>query len=192
MKSTTKAYGLIKLTLLMSATLLAGCEMTWTDPFASRRVGETFFVPANPDSEFPLSKNSETLSTRATILNLSRASDIPSSRGGASSFGSGEKIRLDTITFFGKHQDKIVFTKDQLEKMNDTPECISITSDIKDMLITYPNMKLVCGRDFTRIFQESLGISVKTEDGLTRDFTSWASHWSDLGGYRVVVQSLAL
>jgi hypothetical protein len=189
---TIKLYSLVQVSLVLPMTLLTGCEMTWTDPFASRRVGETFFVPANPDSEFPLSKNSETLSTRATILNLSRASDIPSSRGGASSFGSGEKISLDTITFLGKHQDQIVFTKDQLEKMNDNAECMSITSDIKDMLIMYPNMKLVCGRDFTRIFHESLGISVKTEDGLTRYFTSWASHWSDLGGYRVVIQSLAL
>lgn len=192
MGNTVKTHSLIQLSLALSTILLMGCDRSWTDPFAPRRVGERFFVPANPDNEFPLSLTSETLSTRATLVKLSRVSDIPSSRTGTSSFGSLEKINLESITFYGKHQDQIVFTKDQLEKMNDNAECKSITSDIKDMLIMYPNMKLVCGQEFTRIFQESLGLSVRTEDGLTRNFTSWASHWSDLGGYRVVIHSLAL
>lgn len=187
-----KLYSSIQLSIALSTGLLTGCDVAWTDPFAPRRVGEAFFVPANPDSEFPLSTSSETLSTRATVLKLSFASDIYSSRSGASSLGSGEKINLESITFFGKNKDQIVFTKDQLERMNANADCQSIVSDTKDMVMMYPNMTLVCGSDFVRLFQESQGISVKTEDGLTRYFTSWASHWSDLGGYRVVVHSLAL
>lgn len=187
-----KLSNMIKLTVVLSITLLTGCEMTWTDPFASRRVGEWFFVPANPDSEFPLSKSSETLTTRATLINLSRDSDLSSSRAGGLGLGTGEKIKLESITFLGKNDEKLVYGKAQLDSMNENAECRSIQSDIKDMLMMYPNMTLVCGRDFVRIFQEAPGISVKTTDGLERQFTSWSSHWSDFGGYRVVIQSLAL
>lgn len=170
----------------------AGCNSSWSDPFASRPVGQKFSVPANPDNQFPMSLSAETLLTRATLVKLSRISDMVSSRDGVSSVGDGNRIGFKSIALIGKHQYKDIYTLDRIQSLNQSDECKAIQSDIRDMLKIYSGLTLVCGGEFTRAFREALTVIVTTDDGKDHEFTSWGSQWSDVGGYRVVVQSIAL
>jgi len=170
----------------------AGCNSSWTDPFASRPVGQKFSVPPNPDNQFPMSLSAETLVTRATVVKLSRISDMTSSRDVLSSVGAGERIAFKSIALIGKHQYKDIYTMDRIQRLNQSDECKGIQSDIRDMLKIYSGLTLVCGEEFTRSFREALTVIVTTEDGKYYEFTSWGSQWSDVGGYRVVIQSMEL
>jgi hypothetical protein len=53
-------------------------------------------------------------------------------------------------------------------------------------------MTLVCGTEFTNAFREAVIVVVTTEDDKEVEFTSWGSNWSEVGGYRVVIQSMSL
>ena len=170
----------------------AGCNAGWSDPFASRPVGQKFSVPPNPDNQFPMSLSAETLVTRATVVKLSRISDMASSRDVVSSVGDGARIAFKSIALIGKHQYKDIYTMDRIQRLNQSDECRAIQSDIRDMLKIYSGLTLVCGEEFTRAFREALIVIVTTDDGKDHEFTSWGSQWSDVGGYRVVIQSMAL
>jgi hypothetical protein len=172
---------------------MSGCSAIWSDPFAAPPVGQKFVVMPDPPSQFPLSIHAETLVTRATIVKLGRVSDLSSSRSGVGTIASGnDSVEFKSISLVGKHGFKDVYTLERIRKLNETDECKGIRSDLKDLLSMYSGTTLVCGSEFTNAFREALTVTVTTEDGKEVEFTSWGSNWSEVGGYRVVIQSMAL
>lgn len=175
-----------------STFIFSGCNSSFSDPFASRPVGEKFIVPADPQSQFPMNLYSETLVTRATLIKLSASSDVANSRSGFATLSASSGVKFKSITLLGKHGFKDVYDVDRIKKLNDTQDCRAIASDMREIMMSYPDLLLVCGIDFTNDFRAATNVFVKTEDGKEHEFTSWGSHFSDGAGYRVVIQSLSL
>ncbi|MEI6834282.1 MAG: hypothetical protein WCL28_09855 [bacterium] len=189
--------GITPSTLLLSVALslpisLTSCNSSFSDPLAPRPVGEKFFVPADPQSQFPMNLHSETLVTRATLIKLSGTSDVANSRSGFATLSASSGVKFKSIALLGKHGFKDVYDVDRIKKLNDTQECRAIASDIREIIMSYPDLLLICGIDFTNDFRAATTVFVTTEDGKQHEFTSWGSHFSDGAGYRVVIQSLSL
>jgi len=189
--------GITAKTLLLGVALslpvfLTSCNSSFSDPLATRPVGEKFFIPANPDNQFPLNLYSETLVTRATLIKLSVTSDVANSRSAFASLSASLGVKFKSIALLGKHGFKDVYDVDRIKKLNDTQDCRAIASDMREIMMSYPDLLLVCGIDFTNDFRAATNVFVKTEDGKEHEFTSWGSHFSDGAGYRVVIQSLSL
>jgi hypothetical protein len=189
--------GITPRTLLRSVALslpvfLTSCNSSFSDPLAPRPVGEKFFVPADPQSQFPMNLHSETLVTRATLIKVSGKSDVANSRSGFATLTAGSGVKFKSIALLGKHGFKDVYDIDRIKKINDTQDCRAIAIDLREIMMSYPDLTLVCGIDFTNDFRAATNVFVTTEDGKEHEFTSWGSHFSDGAGYRVVIQSLSL
>ncbi len=182
-----------KLRLIGLGFLLTGCSAAWSDPFAAPPIGQKFVVMPDAPSQFPLNIHAETLLTRATIIKLARVSDLSSTRSGVATMSvSKDELAFKSISLTGKPGFKDVYTLDRIKKLNETDECRGIRSDLKDLLTMYSGMTLVCGSEFTNAFREALSVTVTADDGKEVEFTSWGSNWSEVGGYRVVIQSMSL
>lgn len=186
---------LVKKAALIGATaavslLSFGCNSGFSDPFWKRPVGQKFFVPANPESQFPVDLNSDALETRATLLKLVRQSDLGSSRSAQATLSVAEGPSLKSITLLSKSGLKEIYDMERFKKINDTEECRGISRDIRELLSSYPDLILVCGSEFTNGFRSAAGVSITMSDGAEYSFTNWGSHFSEGTGYRVVIQSL--
>ena len=178
--------------VVSAAFLLSGCNSSFSDPFAPRPVGQKFFVAPDADNQFPMTLHSETLVTRATLLKVSLKEDLANSRSGFASISAGQVASFKSVALLGKHGFKDVYDLDRIKKLNDTQECKAIEGDVKDIMMSYPGMVLVCGVDFTNEFRAATSVFVTTADGKEHEFSSWGSHFSEGAGYRVVIQSLTL
>ena len=176
----------------LSSFLFGACNQSFSDPFVAPPIGQKFYIPAYPDGKTSMSLNSESVKTRATLIKLTDSSGIGNSRSAHSSFGAADPIGFKSITLLGKYDLKQVYDQLRIKKLNDTDACRAIANDMKELLMSYPGMTLVCGLDFTNDFRAALSVTAVTEDGKEHSFTSWASHFSDGAGYRVVIQSLSL
>jgi hypothetical protein len=176
----------------LTSFLFGACNQSFSDPFIAPPIGQKFYIPAYPDGQTTMSLNSESVKTRATLIKLSDSSEIGNSRRVHSSIGAKAPIGFKSITLLGKYDSKEVYDQVRIKKLNDTDECRAIAIDMKELLMSYPGMTLVCGLDFTNDFRAALSVTAVTEDGKEHSFTSWASHFSDGAGYRIVIQSLSL
>ena len=184
---------IIKTRFILMGLLLTGCSAVWGDPFAAPPIGQKFVVMPDAPSQFPMTNHAETLVTRATVIKLGRLSDLSSSRSGLGTIGSSnDVVMFKSISLVGKHGFKDVYTLDRIKKFNETDECKGIRTDLKDLLSMDAGMTLVCGTEFTNAFREAVIVVVTTEDDKEVEFTSWGSNWSEVGGYRVVIQSMSL
>ena len=176
------------------AGLFMGCNTSVSDPFASPpyAVGQKFFVPPDPINKVSLSLSSETLTTRATVVKLSRINEMSSSRSGVSTLGADSGLELKSIIVIGKEDARLELTIDKIKKINDSPECGAIANELRDLLALNQGMTLVCDEEFTKAFRLAKGVVVKTKNGQESEFTSWGSQWVDLSGYRVVFQAMSL
>lgn len=183
----------IKTRFILMGFLLTGCSAVWSDPFAAPPIGQKFVVMPDPPSKFPLNSYAETLVTKATIIKLGRLSDLSSTRSSVSTIGSAnDVVTFKAISLLGKPGFKDVYSLERIKKLNETAECKGIQSDLKDLLSMHSGMTLVCGSEFTNAFREALTVTVTTDDDKEVEFTSWGSNWSEVSGYRVVIQSMSL
>lgn len=173
---------------------LMGCNTSVSDPFSSPTfpVGQKVFVPPDPINKVSLSLNSETLTTRATVLKLSRINEMASSRSGLSTVGSEAGVELKSLTVIGKDGVRIEMTADRIKKINDSPACAAIANELRDLLALNQGMTLICDEEFTKAFRLAKSAIITTKDGQDSEFTSWGSQWLDLSGYRVVFQAMSL
>jgi hypothetical protein len=176
----------------LSSFLIGACNQGFSDPFVAPPIGQKFYIPSYPDGQTTMSLTSESVKTRATLIKLATSSEILNSRRVHSSVGAETPIGFKSITLLGKYDSKEVYDQLRIKKLNDNDECRATANDIRELLMSYPSMTLVCGLDFTNAFREALSVTVVTDDGKEHSFTSWASHFSDGAGYRVVIQSLSL
>lgn len=182
------------LAISLLPVFLMGCNTSVSDPFSNPTfpVGQKVFVPPDPVNKVSLSLNSETLTTRATVLKLSRINEMASSRSSLSAVGSQSGLELKSIIVIGKDGVRIEMTTDRIKKINDSPECAAIANELRDLLALNQGMTLICDEEFTKAFRLAKGIIVNTKNGQESEFTSWGSQWVDLSGYRVVFQAMSL
>lgn len=180
---------LIGVTAAMSL-LSFGCNSGFSDPFWTRPAGQKFTVPASSSDRMPLDSYSDAFETRATLLKIGRQVDVGSSRSSLSSLDSGQSVIFKSLTIIGKNGLSSSYDMERIKKINNTAECQSISSDIKEVLISYPDLILVCGAEFTDSFRTAASVSLITTDGVERSFTNWGVNFSEGSGYRVVIQSL--
>lgn len=172
--------------------VLTGCNASFSDPFAEPPIGQKFFVPPDPDNKLPMNLHSETVVTKATLIKLKRSDELGSSRSSFSAIGHNAPLDFKSITVVRKDGFKDVYDRERIRKINNTSECQGIKSDIKELMMSYPDLHLVCGHDFTSRLRTALTVIMTTTDGKEHEFTSWGSHFSDGERYRVVVQSFSL
>ena len=166
--------------------LIFGCNSSvWSDPFASPPVGQKFFVaPTASGSDYGLSSSNSVMMTRAALLNFGPSARTAGSRAPSVSFKSLTLIKADQV--------KDIYTEERIGLLNDSQECRAIQADIRELLDAYPQAILVCGEPFSTALSGAQGAVITTEDGKDHEFTSWGTHWSDVGAYRVGVHSLSL
>jgi len=180
----------LRLLVVVGASLLGSCNSsTRTDPFASPPIGQKFFIPANPDSHGPSLQITDVTIPRAVIIKLTNSSDISNSRSPVFALG-GAATKPKSVTFYAREGANVSFSSERIEKANDTDSCKAILFDIQDLLTAYPGMTLVCGDEFSNAFSGVGSVVVTTNDDVDHQFTSWGTHWVDVGSYRLLIYSL--
>jgi hypothetical protein len=179
-------------TAITMSLFLAACNANFSDPFARHPIGQKFFVPPNSDKDSSMSLNAETLRQRATLLKINYIGPPENTGKAVSSLGSEAPLDFKFISFVGWDSKMEVYDLERIKKLNDSRECQEIARDVEDLILSYPDLRLICGEDFADRFQSALSLTVTTVDGKEHHFTSWGSHLSDGPGYQLMIRSLNL